>query len=293
MAIPGLSIIGERINPGFQSTKAMFDNSDVGAIQELAVKQADAGAVYLNINIGTRALDDPEFMNEVIDGIQAVVDIPLSFDFPNVAVQEICLKKYDPAKANGQPPIVNSICETRWDMLNLLKIQPFKIILMSSERVEDGVGLQNKTADEMWQTPRRMAKVILDGDYGITTDDLIVDTAIGTLSSDTEGLIRASLETVKLINQDPDLKGIHMSGGLSNLSVQLPSKEIDGAPMKLQLENAYLTLAVPNGFDMVLGTPWRAYEFLADDNTVLGHFNDIIALDGTDALRRIRKMYKN
>ena len=72
MAIPELSIIGERINPGFRSTKAMFDNSDIAAIQELAIKQADAGAVYLNTNIGTRALDDPEFMNEVIDGIQAV-----------------------------------------------------------------------------------------------------------------------------------------------------------------------------------------------------------------------------
>ncbi len=292
MAIPELSIIGERINPGFRSTKAMFDNSDIAAIQELAIKQADAGAVYLNINIGTRALDDPEFMNEVIDGIQAVVDIPLSFDFPNVAVQEICLNKYDPAKANGQPPIVNSICETRWDMLDLLKIQPFKIILMSSERVEDGVGMQNKTAPEMWETTRRMAKAILSAGYDITLDDLIVDTAIGTLSSDTEGLTRASLETVNLINQDPDLKGIHMSGGLSNLSVQLPSKEIDGAPMKLQLENAYLTLAVPNGFDMVLATPWRAYELLPDENTVLGHFKDIIALDGTDALRHVRKMYK-
>ncbi len=71
-----------------------------------------------------------------------------------------------------------------------------------------------------------MAKAILSAGYDITLDDLIVDTAIGTLSSDTEGLTRASLETVNLINQDPDLKGIHMSGGLSNLSVQLPSKEL-------------------------------------------------------------------
>jgi len=164
---------------------------------------------------------------------------------------------------------------------------------MSSERVEDGVGLQNKTSAEMWETTRRMVKALLAEDHGLTTDDLIVDTAIGTLSSDTEGLMRASLETVNLINQDPDLKGIHMSGGLSNLSVQLPSKEIEGAPMKLQLENAYLSLAVPNGFDMVLGTPWRAYEILPEDNAVFGHFKEIIALDGTDALRRIRKMYKS
>ncbi|NQV55391.1 MAG: dihydropteroate synthase [Rhodospirillales bacterium] len=293
MAIAGLNIIGERINPGFQSTKAMFDNSDLVAIQELAIKQADAGAVALNINIGTRALDEPEFMIEVIEVIQAKVDIPLSFDFPNVAVQEICLKKYDAAKAQGRKPIVNSICETRWDMLDLLKIQPFRMILMASERVEDGAGLQNKNSADMLMTTQRMTKAILGGDYGVEIDDLIVDISIGTLSSDTEGLTRMSLEAIRLIHEDPDLAGIHMSGGLSNLSVQLPAKPIDGAPLKLQLENAYLTRAIPYGFDHVLGTPWRDYYLLDEDNKVLKGFDEITALDGLDALRRLRKLYKD
>ena len=38
-----IKIIGERINPGFKSTKALFDNSDLPGIQALAVKQAEAG----------------------------------------------------------------------------------------------------------------------------------------------------------------------------------------------------------------------------------------------------------
>ena len=33
-----IRIIGERINPGFKSTKALFDNSDLPGIQALPVK---------------------------------------------------------------------------------------------------------------------------------------------------------------------------------------------------------------------------------------------------------------
>ncbi|MBO33707.1 MAG: dihydropteroate synthase DHPS [Rhodospirillaceae bacterium] len=290
MAIPELTIIGERINPGFKSTKEMFDNSNIDAIQALAVKQAEAGAVYLNINIGTRALDDHDFMEEVIEAIQAVVDIPLSFDFPNVEVQELCLNTYDEDKAGGQKPIVNSISETRWDMMEVLKIRPCKVILMSSEYVDDGEDKQCETAGEMFAVTKKMTNALLENGH-VTIDDIIVDIAIGTLSSDTKGLTRNSLATVKMINEDTELKGIHMSGGLSNLPVQLPAKEIEGQPMKLQLENAFLTLAVPNGFDMVLGTPWRDYNFLPEDNQVLKDFQEIIAFDGLDALRRLRKLY--
>ncbi len=290
MAIPELTIIGERINPGFKSTKEMFDNSNIDAIQALAVKQAEAGAVYLNINIGTRALDDHDFMEEVIEAIQAVVDIPLSFDFPNVEVQELCLNTYDEDKAGGQKPIVNSISETRWDMMEVLKIRPCKVILMSSEYVDDGEDKQCETAGEMFAVTKKMTNALLESGH-VTIDDIIVDIAIGTLSSDTKGLTRNSLATVKMINEDTELKGIHMSGGLSNLPVQLPAKEIEGQPMKLQLENAFLTLAVPNGFDMVLGTPWRDYNFLPEDNQVLKDFQEIIAFDGLDALRRLRRLY--
>ena len=43
----GIRIIGERINPGFMSTRAMFEDKDLGAIQALALKQVEAGAFAL------------------------------------------------------------------------------------------------------------------------------------------------------------------------------------------------------------------------------------------------------
>ena len=114
-----IRIIGERINPGFRSSKALFDDSDLPGIQALAVKQAQAGARWLNVNIGARALTDTAFLTDVIQAIQAVVTLPLSFDVPSVQAHELCLRVYDPARAGGARSVLNSITEHRWDAMGL------------------------------------------------------------------------------------------------------------------------------------------------------------------------------
>lgn len=286
-----IKIIGERINPGFKSTKALFDNSDIPGIQALAVKQADAGASYLNVNIGARALTDHAFLVEAIRAIQAVVTLPLSFDVPDVAAHEICLKAYDQDRAGGGLPIVNSITEHRWDAMDLYKLRPFKVIMMASERVEDGVAKGNKTADQIFATARRAA-LRLAGDYGMPLDDIFIDMSVSAIVADTEGLNRATLEAVRMIGGAPELRGIHMMGGLSNVGQQLPPKAADGSDLKLGLENAFLTLAVPHGFDTVLGTPWREFAPLPEDNYILTNYRNFLEQQGSNALRAVRKFYR-
>jgi 5-methyltetrahydrofolate--homocysteine methyltransferase len=286
-----LTIIGERINPGFKSTKALFDNEDIPGIQALAVKQAEAGAGYLNVNIGARALTDPEFMGRVIRAIQEVVSIPLSFDFPSRKVQEVCLSAYDAARAGGRLPIVNSITEHRWDLMDLYGPYRFKVIVMASERVEDGVAKGNKTADEIYATAKRAAQR-LQRECGMPLEDIFIDMSVSAIIADTESLNRSTLEAIRMIGSDPELKGIHMMGGLSNIGQQLPPKAADGSDLKHALENAFLTLAVPCGFDTVLGTPWRGYAPLPEDNYVFAAYRNFLEQTGTNALRAVRKFYR-
>ena len=293
MTIPNLTIIGERINPGFKSSKALFDNEDLPGIQALAKRQADAGASYLNVNIGTKALDDPQFMKAVIEAIQAVVSIPLSFDFPHAEVQEICLKCFDQEKAGGRKPIINSVAETRLDMLELLKIRPFKLVVMASERLENGVPRPNKKSEQVIGVAHRMAKLLTGSPHNMPLDDILIDVSISLLAADTEGLTRMAIEAIREIGGAPTLKGIHIMGGLSNISGQLPAKAVDGSNLKLQLEEAFLTLTVPYGFDTILATPWKDYQLLPDDNPVLSAFKEIIALNGFDAMRKLRKLYSS
>ena len=292
MSFQNLSIIGERINPGFKSTRALFETDDIAGIQALAIRQAEAGAACLNVNCGRRSLDDPAFLTEVIQAIQRVTDLPLSFDFPNVSVQETCLAAYDADKARGRKPIVNSIAETRWEMLELARIRPFRAILMASERLQDGRGRPNKTSDEIVATARRMVGNVLDSGHGFTPDDLIIDISVSALAADTEGLTRMTIEAIRAIGQDADLNGVHMMGGLSNIGQQMPAKAADGSDLKLQLENAFLTIACPLGFDYLLGTPWKDYRALPETNPVLTTFREILDLSGMDALRAVRRLYR-
>ena len=291
MPIAGLTIIGERINPGFRSTEALFEKEDISAIQALAVRQANCGARFLNVNAGTKALNNPQFMVEVVRAVQAVVDIPLSLDCPDFDVLKAVLEAYEPAKARDEKPIINSISESRWHLADLLKIRPCRAILMASEQVRDGRMLPNRNGAEVHEAARRMA-LRLAGEYGARNEDLFVDVSIATLAADTEGLIQMALDGTRLVRQDPALVGIHIMGGLSNLPQHLPEKAVDGSDLRLQLECAFLTVAMPLGFDTILGTPWRAYQLLPPDNFVLREFRRIVALRDSDALMAMVALYQ-
>jgi len=287
VSISGLRIIGERINPGFRSTKALFDHDDFAGIQALAVRQAEAGATYLNVNAGTKALSDPAFLIEMIRRIQAVVDLPLSLDCPDAAILTRALETYDAAKAKGEKPIINSIAESRWALHEALAVRPCKVVLMSSERLGDAGVTPNRTGAEVHGSACSMVERLRRAYPQMSNDDFLIDVSVATLAADAEGLIKMALDGIRLVGADPALKGVHIMGGLSNLSQHLPDKALDGSDLKHQLECAFLTVAMPLGFDTVLGTPWRGYHLLPKDNFVLQQFCRIVELEGSDALAAV------
>ena len=73
---------------------------------------------------------------------------------------------------------------------------------------------------------------------------------------------------------------------------QLPPKAADGSDLKHSLECAFLTIAVPHGFDTVLGTPWKDYHPLPEDHYVLQTYRNFLEQKGSNALRAVRKFYK-
>jgi hypothetical protein len=168
---------------------------------------------------------------------------------------------------------------------------PFKVIVMVSERMEGGAAKQNKTADEIASTAKRAA-LRLAGDYGMALNDVYIDVSVSAVVADSNGLHRATLDAVHRLHSDPELRGLHIMGGLTNIGQQLPPKAADGSDLKLALECAFLTLAVPLGFDCILCTPWRNYQPLPEGNYVLQAYKNILEQRGSNAMRAVRKLYR-
>jgi 5-methyltetrahydrofolate--homocysteine methyltransferase len=291
MSFKNLKIIGERINPGFKSSLKLIEEQDIAGIQQLAVKQVENGATYININVGNGVIEDQGFMKDVIRGVQEVVSVPLSFDFPNVEVQKVFLNCYDQKKAMGGKPIVNSISELRMEMMQLYDIRDFKMILMASERNENGVMSPNKTSEEVLETTLRMVENIRKAYPAITLSDIFIDVSVSPIGADVEGLVKMAIESIRKIGTHSELESIHMSVGLSNISVMLPNTALDGSNLKLGLESAFLTETVPYGLDTILATPGRKYQMLDEDNFVLKGFRNAINADGYESLMEIQSLY--
>lgn len=283
-----LSIIGERINPGFRSTKAFFDQRDVAALQRLAAEQTQKGARYLNVNLGELAVADPGFFDLALQKIQEATDLPLSIDYPSLEVQMRAMALY----RQSELPIINSVSELRYDMLDVLRYHRAKVLLMASERNVNGEKVANRTADEVHATARRMVEYVMNFDPRLTPGDLYIDVSVCPIAADLEGLIPMAVAAIKLIGGDRYFAGVHMSVGLSNLSIMVPSQTKDGRPLKELLESAFLTNTVPYGLDTIIGTAGRNYQLLPPDDPVLIGFNEAINLSDVAALMRIQELYQ-
>lgn len=290
MAIEDLIVVGDRINPGFRSTKKIIEAEDMDALQALARRQVESGAHYLDITVGPRGYTDAKFLTEVIHVLQDAVDVPLCFDYPSVEVQEVCLKAYDLAKAGGRRPLVNSIAETRLEIIGLMKICPFQVIVMTSEYLADGTPQMTKHARDVVGVAQRIGGKLIR-EHKFSPDDIFIDVTINSMISDMEGLTKMALDAIGQIRQDSVLKDVHIMGGLTNLGNMLPSKEYDGVRLRLMMERAFLTVAIPLGFDTVMATPWHDYQALPSDHEVLLAFKEVSELTGMDAMRRLRKLW--
>jgi len=288
MAIEGLKIIGEAINDSVPSTHELFESGDIDGLVELARFQDKQGAAYIDVNVGPRS---PEFMAELVRKFQSVSSKPLSIDTPDPEIAKAGLEAYDPDRAGGEKPILNSISPLRLEMFELCRIRPFKPILLVSERVIDGKSGACQTADETYEAAKSLRSEARAPGRDMANDDLILDPGIAPIGTDCEGNLKRLVAAMEMIHGDEDFEGVHMSVGLSNFTVMLPPKRADGSPLKGPLESAFLTKTMPLGLDMIVGSVKRKYALLPPEHPAMICLEDVLGADGFDCIMRIRDFY--
>jgi 5-methyltetrahydrofolate--homocysteine methyltransferase len=220
-----LIMIGERLSPGYKSVRAMIDANDIAGLQELCRKQADAGAGYLDVHLGQRGATDLAFVEQVVRGLQEAVSCRCASTRGAAVPSAACA----PTIGHGRrrPAAHQLHLEPRWELMELRKIAPFKVVLMASERLEDGAAKSNKSGAEIAATAKRCVTRLVQ-QHGLAMDDIFVDISVRALIADTEGMTRGTLEAVRLIHEDPDLRGVRIMGAITNIG-QPPIVAADGS----------------------------------------------------------------
>lgn len=76
-------IIGEKINGTIPSVKKAIEEKDADFIRDLAIRQAEAGADYIDVCASTKPEVEVETLKWLMEIVQDAVDTPLCIDSPN------------------------------------------------------------------------------------------------------------------------------------------------------------------------------------------------------------------
>jgi len=246
-------IIGERINPtGKKKLQAALRAGDTGYVLNEALKQEDAGAHILDVNVGLPDLDEPAVLTRTVEAIQEVTGLPLQLDTSDPAAMESALRRY-----NGKPLInsVNGKAESLKTILPLVKKYGGGLVCLTLD--DNGIPDTAEGRLAIAETIVEAAKA-----RGIRRRELLVDGLTMPVSAGPDNA-NVTLETIRLAKERLGVKTVL---GVSNVSFGLPRRD--------NLNQAFFTLALHSGLDGAIINPMSG--------PMMGAYRSYRALRGLD-----------
>ncbi|MDR0819038.1 MAG: dihydropteroate synthase [Oscillospiraceae bacterium] len=233
--------IGERIHCISPVIREAMNTMTPDPILKRAEEQLNAGAVYLDVNIGPAESNGPELMQWAVKLIQERFDnVPLALDTANRKAIEAGIQVYNRSKGK---PIVNSAdAGDRIENIDLAAANDAIVLaLCSAEGVPGGVDERQAYCMEMLE--RGMEKG-MDAAEDMWFDPLFL-VIKGMQDKQTD-----ILETIRWFSE----QGFKSTGGLSNVSNGMPKniRPIMDSVMLAMCIDAGLTSAIVNPNDQRL-----------------------------------------
>jgi cobalamin-dependent methionine synthase I len=232
-------ILGENIHIISEKVKEALAIRDAHFFQDLAVKQVEAGAQALDLNLGPRKKDGEEVFPWIVETVEAVVDVPLSFDTTNQLGIEAGLKKITKAQ-----PIINSTSAEpeRLEKVPLLA-KKYNARLIALTMGSSGIPV---AADERVNIAvETLIPRMMEIDYGM--ENLIIDPLVLTVSGCQEYCPHL-IEAVRTLQYAWDPSPV-ISVGLSNVSNAVPA---ENRPL---INRVYCAMLMGVGLQMMIANP--------------------------------------
>jgi 5-methyltetrahydrofolate corrinoid/iron sulfur protein methyltransferase len=232
-------IIGENIHIISPKVKEALANRDREFFMELALKQVEAGAQAVDLNLGPRKKDGEEVFPWMVETVQAVVDVPLSFDSTNIVGIEAGLKKITKAQ-----PIINSTSAEpeRLERVPLVAKQyGAKLVALTMATSGIPVSADERVNIAVESLIPRMVEI----DYSI--ENLIIDPLVLTVSGCQE-YCPECVEAVRTLPYAWD-PAPAVSVGLSNVSNAVPR---EGRPL---INHVYCAMLMGAGLQTMIADP--------------------------------------
>lgn len=228
-------IIGEKINGAIPSVKKAIETKDADWIRDLARKQTEAGADFIDV-CSSVVEGDAETLHWLIDLVQEVSDVRICIDSPNphaiVEAMQYCKK----------PGLINSvsmegdkietvfpvIADTDWEVVALL---------CDNNKIPDGVD------DRIAIFKQIMEKA---EEYNIAPERIHIDPLVFSIGTKPDAFTNFAAVTRYVREAYPD---IHVTSGLSNISFGIPSRKT--------MNQAFLILAMQAGMDSAIMDPTK------------------------------------
>lgn len=247
-----MQVIGEKINGTRRRVAQAIAKRDAEFIQELARKQTQAGAAWLDVNAGTMPKQEPEDLVWLIETIQAVVDTPLCLDSANPQALEKGI-----AVVN-KTPMINSISGEPARLQGILPIVVAHGCPVIALALDDK-GIPQQAEDRMVVIRELMSRT---RGQGIEDHRIYIDPLAMTISTNIQGA-NITLETMRLVRRE--FPQAHLILGLSNISF--------GLPARARINRTFMVLAMQAGLDSAIIDPLdrEMRAVIITTTTLLGH----------------------
>lgn len=182
----------------------------------LAERQIEAGAWFLDVNVDEYSSDPEaaiEVMSYLVEFYGQRFDTPLSIDSSNPKVLQAGLDKH---RSDIRPPMVNSVSLERPDVADLTKHYNANVIGNAS-----GAEGMPGSVEERMNNFRQVMTIMETAD--IPREKMHLDPLVLPISTDpNNGAV--FLETTR--QAAAEFEGVHMNGGLSNISFGMPRRKL-------------------------------------------------------------------